>query len=174
MRAVGIWVACALLLVGCAQPETGQDAVVETDDCSAPDMPQLQGGNHLIGDQQPPVPYTSVPPTSGWHSSGSLEVTVQPAGDPLNEAEQVSALEAGAVVVSHNGLGEEAVASIREFVTGKYPGRVAVTEYSKLDPGSVAFTAWGVRQVCDAVDLAALDAFVQTYADEAPAQPGDQ
>ena len=174
MIKAGIWVACGLLLVGCTQSDPRQTPVVETDNCDAPDMPQLQGGDHLIGDQQPPAPYNSVPPTSGWHSSGSFKIDVQPSDDPLTEPEQVSALEAGAVVVSHHGLSDEALASIHERVADEYSGRVAVTEYAELEAGSVAFTAWGVRQVCDAVDLAALDAFVQTYADEEPAQPGDQ
>lgn len=37
----------------------------------------------------------------------------------------------------------------------------------------VAFSGWGVLQPCEAVDLAALDAFVEAYADERPAAPGE-
>ena len=169
----GWWGVCLVLLVGCS-PEQAESVVAATDLCEAPDMPELQGGDHLIGDQAPPVPYNSIPPTSGWHSSGAFDIAVEPVDEPLSEPRQVSVLEAGAVVVTYRELAAGALDSLEAHVRERYSGRVAVTAYDELQPGGVAFTGWGVRQVCDGVDLSALDAFVATYADEQPAEPGER
>ena len=173
MTRSGIWLLCLILLTGC-NSEQPQSAVVATDRCDEPDMPALQGGDHLIGDQPPPVPYNSVPPTSGWHSSGAFDIAVQPRDQPLTAPEQVSALEAGAAVVTYRDLPAADLDSLEGHVRQRYGGRVAVSAYDELDQGAVAFTAWGVRQFCDGVDLAALDAFVTAYADEQPAVPGER
>ena len=160
------------LAVACSQP--AQSAVpTATEDCAAPEMPTLQGGDHLIGDRPPPVPYSSTPPTSGWHSSGAFDIAVQPQEDPLSEPEQVSVLEAGAVVVTYGRLAD-ADRDALESHARQYVGRIAVTPYDKLREGEVAFTGWGALQRCDALDLDALDRFVTTYADEQPNSPGDQ
>ena len=132
----------------------------------------MQGGEHLIGDQEPPVPYSSTPPTSGWHASGTFAIAVQPPDEPLSEAQQVSVLEAGGVVVTHAGLDDAELRELTEHVREHYDGRVAVTSYDALDDGEVVFAGWGVLQRCDGVDLAALDAFVEAYADPEPAVPG--
>ena len=60
----------------------------------------MQFGSHLIGDAEPPVPYSSTPPTSGWHASGGFQIVVQPTDQPLRESVQVSIEEAGDVVVT--------------------------------------------------------------------------
>ena len=141
--------------------------------CVELEMPELQGGSHLIGGQEPPVPYSSTPPTSGWHSSGEVEITVQPSGEPLSEPEQVSVLESGGVVVTYNGLEEPDRAALEQRAADRFEGRAAVTSYDKLDTGEVVFTAWGALQRCDGVDLEALDAFVAAYADDRPADPDE-
>ncbi len=61
----------------------------------------------LIGDQGPPVPYSSSPPTSGWHASGAFSIAVHRPGDPLSEPMQVSVLGAGGVVVAYRDLLDE-------------------------------------------------------------------
>lgn len=167
------WLLLLVLLMGCASQQP-RSAVAATDKCETPDMPGLQGGDHLIGNQPPPVPYSSVPPTSGWHSSGAFEIAIQPLDAPLIEPEQVSVLETGAVVVTYRDLPAADLDSLESHVEQRYAGRVAVSGYEELNPGRVAFTAWGVRQVCDGLDLPALDEFVAAYADEQPAKPGDQ
>ena len=141
--------------------------------CAELEMPALQGGAHLIGGLEPPAPYSSTPPTSGWHSSGEVEITVQPSGEPLSEPEQVSVLESGGVVVTYNGLEEPDREALEQRVADRFEGRVAVTSYDKLDEGEVVFTAWGALQRCDDVDLKALDAFVAAYADDRPADPDE-
>lgn len=142
-------------------------------DCGDVETVPLQGGAHLLGDQAPPVPYNSTPPTSGWHSSGPLEIGVRRGADALSEPQQVSVLEAGAVVVTYRDLGDDERALLEEAATKDHPGRVAVTPYDGLEEGEVAFTGWGALQRCEGVNLDALDAFVSTYADTDPAVPGE-
>lgn len=140
--------------------------------CTPIEQPPAQSGSHLIGDQDPPVPYNSVPPTSGWHASGAFAIDVHPPEEPLSEARQVSVLEAGGVVVTYRDIGDGARTRLEAHVREHHDSRVAVTSYAALDPGQVAFTAWGTLQRCDGLDLAALDAFTAAYADKEPATPG--
>jgi hypothetical protein len=124
-----------------------------------------QAGEHLLGDQPPPTPYSSIPPTSGWHSSGALDIRVQPPDDPLTEPEQVSVLEAGAVVVSYRDIPRSDYRALRRLVTDRFDGRVALTSYDRLEPGQVAMTAWTTLQVCDRLDMAAVTAFAEAHAE---------
>jgi hypothetical protein len=140
--------------------------------CDPVEQPPLQAGEHLIGDQEPPVPYNSTPPTSGWHASGAFTIDVRPPDDPLSEPKQVSVLEVGGVVVTYQDLPDEDRARLEEHVRDNHADRVAVTPYDQLEPGEVAFTAWGNLQRCSGLDLSALDAFVAEHADEEVHVPG--
>lgn len=120
----------------------------------------------------PPVPYSSHPPTSGWHASGHVDVAVRDRDDPLGEPAQVSVLEAGGVVVTYGTLPDAQVAPLARRVRERHAGRVAMTPYQRLDDGEVAFSAWGVLQRCEGVDLAALDRFVRRFAADGPIEPG--
>lgn len=141
--------------------------------CGSVETPALQGGSHLLGDQPPPVPYASTPPTSGWHSSGAFSIGVRGPSEALSEPEQVSVLEAGGVVATYRDLSEGDRGALEEAATMAHAGRVAVTPYDRLQEGEVAFTAWGALQRCDGLDLGALASFVDTYADPEPAVPGE-
>ena len=140
--------------------------------CSAVEVVPVQAGDHLIGDQAPPVPYSSTPPTSGWHVSGTFEITIQPPNDPLSEPRQVSILEAGGVVVTYNGLPPAGVEQLTTHIRENYPGRVALTPYDQLPEGEMAMTGFGLMQRCTALDLEVVDNFARSYADEQPAVPG--
>lgn len=132
-----------------------------TASCAAAEIVPIQGQGHLVGDQEPPVAYNSVPPTSGWHTSTDVPTGV--ADEPLSEPEQVAVLEQGGVVISHNGLEEADVEELERLVTERHPAEVALTSYDRLDPGAVALTAWGAVQLCEAVDIAAIEAFITAY-----------
>jgi hypothetical protein len=136
--------------------------------CGPQQRPPLQEGGHVIGDTAPPVPYSSTPPTSGWHASGLVEIGVQPPDRPLSEPEQVAVLEAGAVVVSHRGLPEAERVELEALIARHFPRRAAVTPYDRLQEGRVALAAWGVLQICDRFDPAAVTAFVAQHASETP------
>lgn len=97
----------AIVLAACAdQPPHPAPDTADTDVCGPVEEPPRQSGSHLLGDQQPPVAYSSTPPTSGWHASGAFDITVQPPDDPLPEPQQVSVLEAGGVVVAYRDIGD--------------------------------------------------------------------
>lgn len=163
--------AAALLLIAAVagagwllQPRRAPaEAPGATAGCTAPEHPRLQGGLHLLGDAQPPERYSSVPPTSGWHTAGRPRVAVQPPGRPLSEPQQVSVLEAGGVVVTYGGAADT-VAALAPEIAARFAERVALTPYDRLPDGAVVFTAWGVLQRCTRADVAALEAFVATYA----------
>lgn len=140
--------------------------------CAPEELPRQQLGSHLIGDRRPPVPYSSTPPTSGWHASGSFAIGISPPDQPLSEAQQVSVLEVGGVVVTYHQLPEVDRRQLEAHVRDRFPDRVAVTSYDKLGPGQVAFTAWGVLQRCDTLDLSVLESFVAAHAAADPATPG--
>jgi hypothetical protein len=135
-----------------------------TADCDAVETVPIQGEGHLVGDQRPPVPYNSTPPTSGWHTATDVPIVSAPEGQPLTEPELVTVLELGGVVVAHNGLDGEAQAALEALIADKFPGQVAATSYDKLAQGDVALVAWGRLQPCTALDLAAVEAFAKAYA----------
>lgn len=185
-----VLVALIAVLAGCGSPTAPQDAAqsptpspaggkasaAPTEDagpvaaaegaavsCEPVEEPPLQAGSHLIGDTEPPVPYSSTPPTSGWHTSGAFEVTIHGPDDQLSEAAQVSVLEADGVVVTYRDLPAEDVAALEELVRERYDGRIAVTPYDALEPGQVALTAWGTLQRCSGLDLDAITAFAEDH-----------
>jgi len=163
----------AVLLAACGDAAGEEAAAGPTADCGPVEAVAVQGGSHLLGDQEPPVPYNSTPPTSGWHSSGGFEIAVQGPDEPLGEPDHVSVLEAGGVVASYRGLAADERERLEAHVAAEpLAGRVAVTSYEAIDEGAVVFTGWGALQRCAALDLAALDAFAATYADPEPEVPG--
>lgn len=156
----------ALLAVGCTPDEPAADASeapAATADCAAVETVPIQGEGHLVGDQEPPVPYNSSPPTSGWHTSTDVAIVTAPDDEPLTEPEQVTVLELGGIVVAHNGLEPQEQESLEALIAEKFAGQVAATRYDKLADGEVALTAWGKLQRCDALDLAAVEAFAEAY-----------
>lgn len=164
------WLAlgCAGLLAvaacsGAAGPSDARAAAepVATARCADPEMPELQAGLHLLGDREPPVPYSSLPPTSGWHRSGIATTGVTAV--PMPGPQQVGLLEEGAVVVSHGTLAADQRAELAELADA-YPEQVAVTPYPALEDDAVVAAAWGVLQRCDGVDRQALRRFVDFYA----------
>ena len=149
-----------LLVGGCSTAAPAQP--VATDRCAAPEVQEVQAGLHLIGDREPPVPYSSVPPTSGWHRSGVAQPGVADA--PLAEPLQVGLLEEGRVVISHGRVDARTAAELAD-VAEAHPQMVAVTPYAPLDDGAVVAAAWGVLQRCEGVDADALDRFIGFYGD---------
>jgi hypothetical protein len=156
-RSAALAAAVALAIAGCGGAPQSASAA-----CAPVEEPQLQGGQHLLGDQPPPVPYSSTPPTSGWHSSGVPPFGLADASDPLTEPEQVSVLEAGGVVVTYRDVDGAELAELEAFARA-HPDQVAVTPYEALEPGQVALTAWGTLQRCDSVDAEAIASFVEAH-----------
>lgn len=164
--------AAVLAVTACGGSSAPEGAPAARGACSAGELPQLQGSNHLLtGD--PPVPYSSTPPTSGWHTSGPPRTGVIPTDDPLSDPELVNTLEAGHVVVAYDpeAVPEDAAARLEELAVGVHDGRLTVTPYEVATPTPVTYLAWGVLQRCEEVDADALDAFVLEYAGRVSGEP---
>lgn len=155
------WAALAVMLVaslqGCA-PSSGPAG-----QCGPVEHPQIQDGGHLLGDREPPVPYSSAPPTSGWHASGTPRLGITPEPGSLSEPQQVNVLEGGGVVISYRDLSPDELDTLGSLVRD-FPDQVALTSYAKLEPHQVALTAWGTVQYCDGVDVDATRSFIQDHA----------
>ena len=157
----GILTIVSVLVVGLAgcKPNGGAGA----GPCGPVEHPQLQSGGHLLGDREPPVPYSSTPPTSGWHASGKPLFGSATTAQPLSEPGQVSVLEAGGVVISYRDLAPAELATL-ESVERDFPDQVALTPYAKLAPHELALTAWGTLQRCDGVDAGIVRGFIEAHA----------
>ena len=155
----------AVLSGGCGGDPSPAGVPAATASCGEVDFPPVQFGSHLIGDAAPPVAYSSVPPTSGWHTSGAPPIGVHESPPGLSEPQQVATLEAGGVVITHGPLEESTRADLVEAVEARWADRTVVTPYAELSDGAVALTSWGALQHCTDVDLTAIEAFVATYAE---------
>lgn len=157
--------AATLLLTGCgggtAEEDRSSGSTVEG--CAAEEHPPLQAGSHLIGDTDPPVPYSSVPPTSGWHASGAPAPGVH--DEPLSDPQIVALLERGQIVAVYDpdALDEEAVTRLEELATAGHDGRLNVTPAGTPVPAPLTLTAWGVLQRCEVVSAEAVTAFVLAH-----------
>ncbi len=143
----------------------GDGAPTASGACAPPAEQPLQDGSHLIGDTAPPVPYSSTPPSSGWHASGKPRTGVVDPADPLTDPELVLALETGDVVVAYDPdrTDDDAVAELTRLARTTYEGTLTTTPYAGAE-APVTFVAWGVLQSCDTVDVGALRSFVTAHA----------
>lgn len=164
---VAIATAGALLLTACGgdpAPTPGPEAApTATDACAAGELPQLQAGSHLLGDTDPPVPYSSTPATSGWHTSGAVETGVL--ADPIDDPRVVAILEQGGVVALYDPATAEAgdVRALRGLGEDTHAGRLSVAPYAGELDAPIVLAAWGVLQRCDALDPDAVATFVLRY-----------
>ena len=115
---------------------------------------------HVRPDQE--VAYTSDPPTSGPHQvtppvTGAVE-------DPLPRPVQVGILEAGDVLLQHRpGLPADELEALRRLAGD----HVVVAPNPDLDDAVVA-TAWVHKRTCTAVDVGALEGFVDARVGKGP------
>jgi Protein of unknown function (DUF3105) len=116
---------------------------------------------HVVGDGND-VEYTSDPPTSGPHKAGPpVEGVVD---EPLPRPVQVGILERGDVLVQHApDLPDQDRA---ELATLAREG-VVVAPNADL-PAPVVATAWTHKRTCEAVDLDALQGFIDERRGKGP------
>lgn len=155
--------AAAALLSGCSGAPDDAASLPPTDACGAVERPTVQDGGHLIGDQEPPVPYSSIPASSGWHAAGAPPTGVHDA--PLTDPQIVSVLHVGGIVAAYDPdeITEDDVAVLEDLARGPEPLTIAPYEG---DPGApLALVAWGVIQRCETVEREAVQGFLDAYAD---------
>ena len=116
---------------------------------------------HVVGTGED-VEYTTDPPTSGPHKAGPpVEGVV---AEPLPRPIQVGILERGDVLVQHApDLTPEEQA---DLATVAGPG-VVIAPNPDL-PARVLATAWTHKRTCDAVDLDALQGFIEERRGKGP------
>ena len=105
------------------------------------------------------VTYNSSPPTSGPHQVPGPEPGV--AATPIPEAQQVAALETGTVLIQY--ATDVAAADVAELEALAQNDGVLVAPGARAfdDDATIAFTAWGVRQLCSELDIDAAEAFIE-------------
>ncbi len=118
--------------------------------------------NH-VGDDQA-VEYNTIPPTSGdhwrrWSNCGFFE-------EELADERIVHNLEHSNIVVSYNLSTPQEIEELRDVM--KDIGLANVTgvtrAYSKIEPGTVALSAWGVSDTMQGIDKDRIEAFFDAYA----------
>ncbi len=164
-RALAGLVVAAVSVVGCGgepsattTPTSDRVGVVDSETgCGPVEHPPIQVASHLVGDADPPSPYTSTPPTSGWHAPeapgpGQLD-------EPLRDAEVVAALESGIVVLALSPGADVDDMMVGDLVA-QFPDRLLVVPYPTAMPTAVALLTWGGLQRCDVLDRATVTSFV--------------
>jgi hypothetical protein len=161
-RAGAVLGALALVAGGCAaSPDEPRDVAgtAWSAGCGPMEHPPVQVAGHLIGDADPPGPYTSTPPTSGWHSTN-----VPQAGevhDALTDPEIVAALEVGTVVVAM-APDADVDSEVVEDLVAQFPDRLLATTYATAMPAPVALLTWGGMVPCDELTATDVTTFVLT------------
>lgn len=157
-------VGLGLLLAACTNddpPPVADGSIPAGEVCGAEVQPPQQSGSHLIGDAQPPVTYSSNPPSSGWHRGGAPALGVQT--EPLSGPALVSALEFGHVVVAHDpGLDEASVTALHDLAVGALADRLTVTPWPD-NPSPISLVGWGVLKRCNDVDVDVIADFTLTW-----------
>ena len=145
--------ATALVLAACG----GSDGAAAV--CTPEERIIEPSSLHVIGDTE--VVYDSSPPTSGPHQvpapNGGVRTT------PLSEPLQVGALESGAVILQYQPDAASAIIDQLEGLSVAEGVVVMPAARAFDDDAAVAFTAWGVRQLCSAVDIGAAEAFIERH-----------
>ncbi len=109
------------------------------------------------------VEYSSIPSTSGnhwaqWSRCGFFE-------DGLPDERITHNLEHGNIVVSYNLTTPEEVDELKDVMGSVgLAGVLGVTRfYDKIEPGTVALSAWGVSDTMQGIDEERINTFFSTY-----------
>lgn len=116
---------------------------------------------HVVGDEAD-VSYGSEPPTSGPHQSSPAAAGA--VSDPLTRPVQVGVLERGDVLIQHL---PDAPAEEREGLDALVDDHVVVAPNPDL-PTRIVATAWTAKRSCDALDVAALQEFIDERVGKGP------
>lgn len=139
--------------------------------CTPVEDQEDRGQGHLdaasLPQQPPEALYPDRPATSGEHFSGWLKTGVY--DQVLDERALIHNLEHGYVnVFFDDGADESQLEELRSFaqeqIDGNYPKMiVAAWDGALPEDYNVAFTAWGVRQMCEEFDTDTLAVFLREH-----------
>ena len=107
--------------------------------------------------------YSTLPPTSGPHWPATAQCGIY--DEELSDELVVHNMEHGHVVISHNLSDPDQERMLKDLAEG-LPGLkewAIVRPYSKIKPGTVAMTAWGVMDRISGVDEERIIRFYRTY-----------
>ena len=125
---------------------------------------RIMGGGHVpVGET---VSYSTTPPTSGPHWPPGAQAECGIYDEELPDESIVHNLEHGNVVISYNLPDPQEATRFRE-VANNLPGQGVwgvVRPYSKIEPGMVVMTAWGIIEEVQGVDEERMRKFFETYA----------
>ena len=110
--------------------------------------------------------YSTTPPTSGPHWPPGAEAQCGISDGEMPDEQIVHNLEHGNIVVSYNLPNPADSDNLIEVAKG-LPGLSRwgiVRPYSKMEPGTVAMTAWGIIDEIQGVDEERMRVFFETYA----------
>ncbi len=117
--------------------------------------------NHLA--EGTPIEYNTVPATSGdhwprWSQCGFFE-------EEIPDERIVHNLEHSNIIVSYNLTTPEEVEELRDVMSSVgLSGVHGVTRsYSKIEPGTVALSAWGVSDTMQGIDEERINRFFEAY-----------
>ena len=121
----------------------------------------IMGAEHIpVGET---ANHSTTPPTSGPHWPATAQCGIYDEGLP--DELIVHNMEHGHVVISYNLPDPDELSKLRRVVKG-LPGQdiwVVARPYSKIKPGTVALTAWGVIDQFDGVDTERIRRFYDAY-----------
>ncbi len=132
--------------------------------CSSVQTFATQSRDHIQPNETHP-PYSSNPPTSGWHWANPQDWGIYTT--PQVQEQLVHNLEHGGIVIQYNNLSARQVQQLTDLVN-RDNYHTILAPYPGLQDAKVALTAWDHLQKCTGVDPNAIQAFVGSYRDKGP------
>ncbi len=161
VAAVGLAVANTTL----ASPPPTTGASLTQGQCTAVQDFPSQGNAHIApGDAHPP--YSSNPPTSGWHWANPQDWGIYTT--PQVQEQLVHNLEHGGIVIQYRDLPAADLQRLTNLVQHDRIHMI-LAPYPDLPTGSnVALTAWTHLQLCNGVNEEAITRFITAFRDKGP------
>jgi hypothetical protein len=162
---VWVWQNNSLPVAPPAQITSAVDTTTGPSVCGPVQAFPSQGNDHIQPDQSHP-PYSTNPPTSGWHWANPQEWGIYTT--PQVQEQLVHNLEHGGIVVQYRDLSSEEIKTLTALVIHDRYHRL-LAPYPGLPEGTkVALTAWAHLQNCNGINEEALRAFTEAYRDKGP------
>jgi len=137
------------------------EEVVEVATCSAPIEEEFDptSSQHVLPGAVEPN-YLTDPPTSGPHTAGPSRTGVL--DETLARGVQIGVLEAGGVIIHHNGLDDDSIAALASLADTE---GVSLMANEVVPDGGVIATAWLHKVTCDGAEPDAVQAFIDGHLD---------